>query len=105
MKKDVNINLIGIIVLVLVFGAFYFLTTFLLDKRVETNRIHIPNDENYSTKTESNEENIISSLYSNVKILYDVVNNKFKVDQDDIQVIGDITYKKIIWNALRIFRI
>ena len=29
-------------------------------------------------------------------MLYDVVNSKFKVDQEDVIIIGEITYKKII---------
>ena len=43
-----------------------------------------------------NELDIVSRLYQNVRMMYDVVNSKFKISQDDVIMIDDITYKKII---------
>ena len=93
--KDNKLNLIGMIILIIFFSLFYCITTFLLNKRVETNRVSIENNETEVEKSESKEESIVSSLYSDVRMLYDVVNNKFKVSQDEFQVVGDITYKKV----------
>ncbi len=90
-----NINLIGMIVLIVLFIIFYFVTTFFLDKRVNSKKVDINTDNDEVIKEETKEESIVSSLYSNIRMLYDVVNNKFKVSQDDIQVVGDITYKKV----------
>ena len=87
---------VGIIILLVIFILFYFITTFLLDRRnlnknVTPNTEIVTQEEVYYDK----EKNIVNNLYQNVKILYDVINNKFKVDQDDTITIGDIVYKKI----------
>ena len=42
------------------------------------------------------EKAIVDNLYQDVKILYDVVNSKFKISQDNVIIINDITYKEIL---------
>ena len=91
-----NINRVGMIVLICLFIVFYLITTFFLDRR-NINRNKIDNSviiDNNETSYE-NEKGIVSNLYKEVRILYDVVNNKYKVDQEDTITIGDIVYKKI----------
>lgn len=78
------------------FVIFYFTADYFLGKS-ENNKQTIDNtsnivDTNYNYEKE---KNIVNNLYNNIRILYDVVNNKFKVSQDDTIIIGDITYKKI----------
>ena len=94
MKKD--ISRVGILILIFVFILFYFITTFFLDRRNLSKNI---NPSSVTSKEEvvnyDNEKNIVNNLYQNVKILYDVINNKFKVNQEDTITIGDIVYKKI----------
>ena len=94
MKKD--ISRISIIVLIIVFALFYIVTTFLLDKRNLNKNIN-PESEPVKEETIDNEKEkgIVNNLYQNVRILYDVVNNKFKVDQNDNITMGEIIYKKI----------
>lgn len=94
MKK--NINRTGVIILIIIFVLFYLITTFLLDKRNISKNV-IKNNEEVIKENNSyeNEKNIINNLYKEVKILYDVVNNRFTVSQDDTITIGDIIYKKI----------
>ena len=95
MKK--NMNRTGVLILIGIFLLFYIITTLLLDKR--NIKKNIPPKEEPEIKEEDNnydnEKEIIASLYKEVKILYDVVNNKYKVDQDDTITAGDIIYKKI----------
>jgi len=96
MKKD--LSNIGILILIGLFMVFFVIASFLLDKR-SLNR-NINNDNNIVNKVENlnneEEKNIVNNLYEKVRILYDVVNNKFMVSQDDTITIGDIVYKKII---------
>ena len=94
MKK--NLNRIGLFILLVIFLLFYIIATFSLNRRnISKNTIK----EEETTEKENNnydkEKSIVNNLYQDIKILYDVVNNKFKVDNDDVIVIGDITYKKI----------
>lgn len=93
MKKKMNI--IGSIILIVCFLLFYVIANYFLgrnnDKKVIDNSNINVVDKNYDY-----EKNIVRNLYNQAKILYDVVNNKFKVSQDDTIVMGDITYKKII---------
>lgn len=92
MKK---MNKIGMLILIVLFILFYFIADFFLAKGNE-NKSSIDNNTVVDdTNNNDKEIAIIKGLYDNVRILYDVVNNKFKVSQDDIIVIGDITYKKI----------
>lgn len=92
MKK---MNKIGMLILIVLFVLFYFIADFFLAKGNE-NKSSIDNNTVIDdTNNNDREIAIIKGLYDNVRILYDVVNNKFKVSQDDIIVIGDITYKKI----------
>lgn len=94
MKK--HMDYIGVLTLVIIFSLFYFITSLVLDKlkrdeQLEDNNIAIEEiDPSYK-----DEKNIVNNLYQDVRILYDVVNSKFKVSQEDIIVINDITYKKI----------
>ena len=95
MKKN-DMNKIGMFILVGIFAIFYLITTYLLDKRnlnkeVPQKEIVVEDKEN----SYDDEINIIKNLYNDVKILYDVVNNKFIVDQEDTISIGNIVYKKI----------
>ena len=94
MKKD--ISRISIVILIIIFALFYFITTYFLDRRNLNKTIPQVNEPLDVEKTNyENEKEIINDLYQNVRILYDVVNNKFKVDQNDVITIGDIVYKKI----------
>lgn len=95
MKKDMNTK--GVLILLVFFVLFYFIANYFLGKEnnnkqdINHNREDVINEkENYDE-----EKKIVTGLYNNVKILYDVVNNKFKVSQDDVIIMGDITYKKI----------
>lgn len=89
-------NTIGVLILIGIFILFYIVTVFFLDRRniskEKVNTIEPVEEENM---TYNDQKEIVSNLYKNVKILYDVVNNKFTVDQDDTITIGNITYKKI----------
>ena len=95
MKK--RLDLMGIMILIVLFISFYFITTLFLDniKHDET----IKEEESAIEKVDPNyddEKDIVSRLYQDVRILYDVVNNKFRVSQEDTIVIGNITYKRIV---------
>ena len=89
-------NTIGVLILIGIFILFYLVTVFFLDRRniskEKVNTIEPIEEENM---TYNDQKEIVSNLYKNVKILYDVVNNKFTVDQEDTITIGNITYKKI----------
>jgi hypothetical protein len=92
-----NMNKKGVIILIGIFLIFYLITTFFLDRRnlnkntPEKEEPIVNQDNNYDK-----EKNIVRNLYDDIKILYDVVNNKFIVSQEDTITIGDIIYKKII---------
>ena len=92
-----KLNTYGILVLIILFVGFYFITTIILDNIKPNEEIDNSNpaieeiDKNYT-----NEKEIVNGLYQNVRMLYDVVNSKFKVSQEDIIIIDEITYKKII---------
>ena len=91
-----NMNRKGVLILIGIFILFYIITIFFLDKRNINKKI--PKKEETETNENINYDNekaIINNLYKEVKILYDVVNNKFTVDQTNPIVIGNITYKKI----------
>lgn len=91
-----KMSTIGIIILVLVFGLFYGVTVFLLERRVEDNTVNnVIKDEIVENDSFDDEKYIVNSLYSELRILYDVVNSKFKVNQSDTITMGDIVYKKI----------
>ena len=95
MKK--RIDLIGMLVLICLFISFYFITSIILDKVVPDKEIE--NEDIVVDKVDSNyddEKEIVNRLYQSARMLYDVVNSKFKVDQEDIIMMNDITYKKII---------
>lgn len=94
MKKD--LNKIGVVILIAIFLLFYLITTLLLDKR-NISKKTIQNEEPVVKENTGEEEqkNIINNLYKDVKILYDVVNNRFTVSQEETITIGDIVYKKI----------
>ena len=95
MKKN-KLNWIGVLILVIIYALFYVITTYFLNQRNLHKNVTPPEEKiaeennNYEKETQ-----IIKNLYSDIKILYDVVNNKFKVNQEDTIVIGDIIYKKI----------
>jgi len=94
MKKNISRN--GIIILIVIFILFYLITTFFLDRRNLSKSVTPSNDSKKVEKLSyEDEKEIVNDLYQNVKILYDVINNKFKVDQNDTITIGDIVYKKI----------
>jgi len=93
MKK--NMNYIGMFILISFFLLFYIITNFLLSKEDKKEKIIENNTIKDETNNYQNEISIITNLYNDVRILYDVVNNKFKVDQDDIIMINNIPYKKI----------
>lgn len=95
MKK---MNYVGMGIVIIFFLVFFVLSTFFLDKRkIGTQKI----EEATNTLKQDDldyhlEKDIINDLYNNVRIMYDVVNNKFRVSQEDTIVIGDAIYKKII---------
>lgn len=94
MKK--NMNMIGVLILIGIFILFYIITIFFLDRRNINKEKVIQDEPDVEENLSYNDQKeIVSNLYKNVKILYDVVNNKFTVDQDDTITIGNITYKKI----------
>lgn len=91
-----RMDLKGIFILICIFISFYFIATIFLEKYKHDEEI-IDND-NVINDTDINyvdEKEIVNNLYQNVRMLYDVVNSKFKVSQEDIIVINNITYKKI----------
>lgn len=94
MKK--NMNVMGMIILIIIFALFYLVANFFLAKdktlkqEIDNNTTIIETNKNYNQ-----EKQIVSNLYNQIRILYDVVNNRFKVSQEDIITLGDITYKKI----------
>ena len=96
MKIKNKISFYGIIILILFFISFYFVTTFFLDrikpsKEVEENIPSInENDNNYSK-----EKDIVLNSYNKVRLIYDVVNSQFRVSSDDTMTINDIVYKRI----------
>lgn len=94
MKK--RMDWIGVLILVILFGVFYFVTSIVLDnikhdEELENENLAIEEvDPSYD-----DEKEIVNRLYQDVRMLYDVVNSKFKVSQEDVIIINDITYKKI----------
>ena len=78
------------------FISFYFIASIFLNnmKHDEEIKEEIPAISDKNNNYEEEKE-IVTQLYQNVRMLYDVVNSKFKVDQDDVIIINDITYKKI----------
>ena len=95
MKK--RMDWIGILILICIFVTFYFITSLVLDNVRHTEQI---DDNNLAIEeidpSYESEKDIVSRLYQSVRMLYDVVNSKFKVSQDDVILINDITYKRII---------
>ena len=89
-------NAIGIVILLGLFLIFYLVATYFLDRRNLTKEVPKKDDTEITDKlTYEDEKNIVKNLYDEVRILYDVVNNKFVVDQDNTIVIGENVYKKI----------
>lgn len=95
-KKNNYINIIGMGILLILFLLFFIITSFFLSKQ-DIKKQKVNNNTNIENVSVSynREKEIVTALYNDIKILYDVVNIKFKVDQDDIIRIGDIDYKKI----------
>ena len=91
-----KISFYGIVILICLFISFYFIASLFLNNMRHDEEIKedIPA---VSDKDNDNddEKQIVTQLYQNVRMLYDVVNSKFKVDQEDVIIINDITYKKI----------
>ena len=91
-----KISFYGIVILICLFISFYFIASLFLNNMRHDEEIKedIPavsdKDNDYD-----DEKQIVTQLYQNVRMLYDVVNSKFKVDQEDVIIINDITYKKI----------
>lgn len=94
MKNRMDVK--GIIILILIFISFYFISSIFLDKYKRNEEI---DDNNPAIKEENpsyiDEKEVVSKLYQDVRMLYDVVNVKFKVSQEDVIIIDNITYKKI----------
>jgi len=94
--KDSKMSWISILILMVLFLGFYFVTSIFLNNMKHDEEIKEEDpaveeiDLNYTKETA-----IVSDLYQDVRMMYDVVNSKFKVDQDDIIIINDITYKRI----------
>ena len=94
MKK--RMDWIGILILICVFVTFYFVTSILLDNVRHTEELDDDLTVEKVDLSYENEKDVVSRLYQSVRMLYDVVNSKFKVSQDDVILINDITYKKIV---------
>lgn len=97
-KKNTNMTHIGMVILVVIFIIFYMVTTFFLERKVSSNQIEVNpplTDDMSGELTNTEYVYIVNNLYNDLRILYDVVNNKFKVSQEDMLVVGEITYKKI----------
>ena len=94
MKK--NMNMMGVLILLGIFLAFFLVTTYFLDRRKLTKEVP-PKEETKIIEqiTYEKEKSIVKGLYDEARILYDVVNNKFIVDQDNTITSGDNIYKKI----------
>ena len=92
-----RLDWIGILILICIFVTFYFITSIVLDNVKHTEEI---DDDNLAIEkidpSYENEKDVVSRLYQSVRMLQDVVNSKFKVSQDDVILINDITYKKIV---------
>lgn len=92
--KDMNRR--GVLILLVFFLVFFMVTVFFLNKRhPKENVVDVPEEEIIKNTNYDNEKNIVNNLYKEIKILYDVVNNRFKVDPNDTITIGEIVYKKI----------
>ena len=93
--KD-KMSFYGIVILIGIFISFYFVASLFLDGMKHDEEINedIPAVEENISYIDQKE--IVTQLYQEVKMLYDVVNSKFKVSQDDVIVIDNITYKMII---------
>lgn len=91
-----KMSYIGMLILVCLFIGFYFITTIILNNVKGDNKIE--NEDTAISEVDINytkEKAIVDGLYQNVRMLYDVVNSKFKVDQEDTIVMNDIIYKRI----------
>lgn len=91
-----KMSYIGMVILICLFIGFYFVTKIILDNVKGDNKIE--NEDMAISEIDINytkEKAIVDGLYQNVRMLYDVVNSKFKVDQEDVIVINDIIYKRI----------
>lgn len=94
--KNGKMSWIGILILIVLFVGFYFVTSIFLDNMKHDEEINDGNNAIEEIDLDyTKEKEIVNNLYQDAKILYDVVNNKFKVDQNDIIIINNITYKKI----------
>ena len=91
-----NMNKIGVLILIGIFLVFYLVTTFFLDRRNLTKEIPEKNNEIIDKNVSyEKEKSIVNDLYNKIKILYDVINNKFVVNNDEFITINDTVYKKI----------
>lgn len=90
-----NINRIGILVLLVLFALFYIITIYFLEKRGISKEEIKKGDITEQSDKLDDEIAIVSNLYKDARILYDVVNNKFTVDSDDTITMSNIVYKKI----------
>lgn len=89
--------LIGTTILLFIFALFYFITVFFLERMVEKKDTVVNNEiVDKMTINDKNSEKIILDLYKDVRILYDVVNSKFKVDQENIVINNEMVYKYIV---------
>lgn len=93
MKK---MNYIGMLIMISFFLLFFVIATILLNRRdLNQTKVDTDNNVSYENKDYHNETIIISNLYKDIKILYDVVNSQFKTEQNNTITIGNIIYKKI----------
>ena len=95
MKKN-RMNLIGMGILIVLFILFYVLTTYFLDKKVDTNTVD-KEVNNEVVQVNDNDANIaiVTNLYNSARIIYDVVNTQFKLDLEDNFLDDEVIYKKI----------
>ena len=95
--KNNKLSWIGMLILTVLFIGFYFITSLFLDGMKHDEEINSENTAIEETnKNHLDEKQIVDNLYQKVRMIYDVVNSKFKVDQEDILIIDNITYKRIL---------
>ena len=93
--KD-KMSFYGILILIGIFISFYFVASLFLegmkhDEEIDEDIPAVEENMSYADQKE-----VVTQLYQDAKILYDVVNSKFKVSQDDVIVINNITYKMLV---------
>ena len=96
MKIKNKLSFYGIIILIVLNIAFYFIASFFLDRIKPENKVdeEVPSISQVD-KDYQKEKDIVLKSYNKVRLIYDVVNSQFKVSSDEPIIINDKVYKKI----------